>query len=66
MTTPKTLTTKERSEKYPTLRVRVSQAQFDKAYRCGWPESVKKFINQQTETQQNETKQTTSSDTAAN
>jgi len=38
-------------KKYPTLRVRVTQEQFDKAYRNGWPESVKKFINETKENQ---------------
>ena len=37
--------TKKATNKYPTLRVRVSQEMHDKAYRTGWPESVKEFIN---------------------
>jgi hypothetical protein len=37
--------TKAKTAKYPTLRVRVSQDMYDKAYRTGWPSSVKEFIN---------------------
>jgi hypothetical protein len=36
---------KNKTTKYPTLRVRVTQEQFDKAYRIGWPDCVKQFIN---------------------
>lgn len=36
---------KDKSTKYPTLRVRVSQEQFDKAYRIGWPDWVKEKID---------------------
>lgn len=66
MKEPKKLTHKELAEKYPTLRVRVSRAQFDKAYRCGWPENVKKFINQQPDIQKNDQNKSTSSDISAN
>jgi hypothetical protein len=37
--------TKAKTAKYPTLRARVTQEQYDKAYRNGWPNSVKEFIN---------------------
>ena len=37
---------KNKTTKYPTLRVRVTQEQFDKAYRIGWPDCVKRFINE--------------------
>jgi len=36
---------KDASQKYPTLRVRVTQDQYDKAYRLGWPAIAKDFIN---------------------
>jgi len=36
---------KDASQKYPTLRVRVTQEQYDKAYRLGWPGIAKDFIN---------------------
>lgn len=36
---------KEKTTKYPTLRARVTQEQYEKAYRNGWPKSVKKFID---------------------
>jgi len=56
--------TKKATTKYPTLRVRVSQEMYDKAYRTGWPESVKEFINN-TKEKQNE-QETTKSDSATN
>lgn len=52
---------KDKSTKYPTLRVRVSQEQFDKAYRIGWPDCVKEFINntpEKTNEQENNNRQT--------
>lgn len=51
---------KDKSTKYPTLRVRVSQEQFDKAYRIGWPDCVKEFINntpEKTNVQENNNRQ---------
>lgn len=36
--------TKAKTAKYPTLRVRVSQDMYDKAYRTGWPNSAREFI----------------------
>lgn len=49
---------KDAKTKYPTLRVRVTQEQFDKAYRTGWPESVKEFINNTKETKNDNQKET--------
>ena len=51
--------TKKATNKYPTLRVRVSQEMHDKAYRTGWPESVKEFINNIKETKNDKQKETT-------
>lgn len=51
-------------QKYPTLRVRVTQEQYEKAYRTGWPNSVKEFINNIKETQSD--KETKTNTSAAN
>ena len=50
--------TQKATNKYPTLRVRVSQAMYEKAYRTGWPESVKEFINNTKEKEHDNQKET--------
>jgi len=50
---------KDASQKYPTLRVRVTQEQYDKAYRLGWPGIAKDFINNTKEKNVNQKENTT-------
>jgi len=45
--------TKAKTAKYPTLRARVTQEQYDKAYANGWPKSVKDWINGDTKKKSN-------------
>jgi len=47
------------TQKYPTLRVRVTQEQYDKAYRLGWPSIAKDFINNTKESKNGNQKENT-------